>query len=269
VADTVTVNYSWVKPEVGGSPTTWGSKLNSDLDLIDAQVYANEQSGSNVGDVKMFAGVTPPTNWLMCNGQSLSTTTYAALFAVIAYTYGGSGPNFNLPNCQGAFVIAAGSGPGGTYALGATGGEVNHTLTPTEMPMHAHVIEQTPHGHGDPGHSHVVYDPTHQHGASASQDAHSHSVSVPISAGGGLGEYAPPTPMVNQGSINVATNAVQPAVYININNAGTGISIDASGTNLQAAYANINNNTTDNAGSGSSHNNMPPYVALNFVIRYQ
>ena len=79
LADTITVNYAWVKPQIAGSPTTWGNKLNSDLDLIDAQVYANEQSGVQIGFINMYGGATPPTNWLMCDGSSLATTgTYAA-----------------------------------------------------------------------------------------------------------------------------------------------------------------------------------------------
>lgn len=45
-----------------------------------------------------------PTNWFLCDGASKDTTTYAALFAVIDYTYGGSGANFTLPTAAGYII---------------------------------------------------------------------------------------------------------------------------------------------------------------------
>lgn len=43
--------------------------------------------GAVVGEIRWFAMSTPPEGWLVCNGASVSTSDYAALFAAIGKTF--------------------------------------------------------------------------------------------------------------------------------------------------------------------------------------
>jgi hypothetical protein len=78
------------------------------------------------------SGPDAPNGWLIRNGQAVSRTTYAALFAVIGTTYGaGNGTTtFNLPDAMGYFD--RGGTPDGTqYA--DTVGPHTHTITPPSV----------------------------------------------------------------------------------------------------------------------------------------
>lgn len=124
-----------------------------------------------IGGVMDYAGASAPTLWVLCAGQAISRTTYAALFAVIGSTYGnGDGvTTFNVPDYRGRIgagidnMNGSAAGRIGTVVTdngtivgttrGSTGGSSTHTQAGGEVGAHSHT------GSGnvsDPQHSHVI-----------------------------------------------------------------------------------------------------------------
>lgn len=64
------------------------------------------------GTVIAFAGATPPTGWLLCNGSTISRAAYPALFTAISVAHGsGDGSTtFHLPDYQGRFLRGVANG---------------------------------------------------------------------------------------------------------------------------------------------------------------
>lgn len=100
-----------------------------DMNEIKRVVNANAQSGGGgeslkVGTILEFAGDTPPTGYLLCDGSAVSRTTYSDLFNVIGTTYGtGDGSTtFNLPNLKGRVPVGLDSSDTDFDTLGETGG---------------------------------------------------------------------------------------------------------------------------------------------------
>ncbi|OCX52688.1 hypothetical protein BEL04_14675 [Mucilaginibacter sp. PPCGB 2223] len=93
-----------------------------------------------VGEIRTFSFGKIPNGWMACNGQSLQIKQYAALYALIGTYFGGDGVNtFNLPNLQGATVVADYLNRT-SYKLGATGGTETVALTTATTPAHAHYV---------------------------------------------------------------------------------------------------------------------------------
>lgn len=66
------------------------------------------------GLVLPYGGTSAPTGFLLCNGQAVSRTDYAALFAVIGTAFGsGNGSTtFNVPDLRGRFIRGVDGGVG-------------------------------------------------------------------------------------------------------------------------------------------------------------
>ena len=105
--------------------------------------------GVNTGIVVPWGSASIPSGFLLCDGQSVSTSTYAALFAVIAYTYGGSGANFNVPDLRDRTICGVSAANSKTLAqtVGANtvtptgnvgGNAASTTLTTQQIPSHTH-----------------------------------------------------------------------------------------------------------------------------------
>lgn len=93
-------------------------------------------AGPIVGEIRMLANGEAPPGWASCDGQVLQIREYKQLFAVLGSTYGGNGTTtFALPDLRGRTPIH--SSPG-KIDRGQAGGETNHTITPAEIPAHAH-----------------------------------------------------------------------------------------------------------------------------------
>ncbi len=95
------------------------------------------------GMVFPFGGTIAPAGYLACDGASYAVDDYPELFAQIAYYFGGSGANFNVPNLINRVAV----GSTGDFAIGNTGGSQAVTLDVSQIPSHSH---------SDIGHTHSI-----------------------------------------------------------------------------------------------------------------
>lgn len=72
--------------------------------VVRSMIEANERQV--IGSIQAYMGTTAPAGWLMCDGSTVSRTTYASLYAVIGDKCGqGDGSTtFELPDLRGRFL---------------------------------------------------------------------------------------------------------------------------------------------------------------------
>ena len=95
------------------------------------------------GTIASYLGTTDPPGWLICDGNSRTSTIsneFASLAAILNTTFGISTNNGNsvvTPNLQSNFLTGRSST---TNGASTTGGASSVTLTTYNMPSHTHTI---------------------------------------------------------------------------------------------------------------------------------
>lgn len=107
----------------------------------DQNVYAGGAILVPIGAVMEWYADTAPQGWLLLNGQAVSRTTYAVLYALWGTKYGaGNGSTtFNLVDKRDLVAVGKSTSPE-FDELGKKFGTKTHTLTTAEMPKHKHSL---------------------------------------------------------------------------------------------------------------------------------
>jgi microcystin-dependent protein len=296
---TLTIPYSFV-----AGTTIVPSEMNSNFGAVKTFVEALA-AGTNIdagavttaklatatvqlltptGVINQYAGSTAPTGWLLCDGSAVSRSTYADLFAIVGTTYGvGNGSStFNLPNLVGRVVVGRDASQTEFDVLGETGGAKTHTLATGEIPSHQHTMD---HDHPAGTTSSVDLNHTHAYSGTVVGDgAHSHTITISDPGHGHDFDYQG----VNRTSGGATTSVVGPlgsAAKFPVNSNTTGITASASSTGHSHTYSgntgymsanNTHTHTFDVAayagstgatGGAGAHNNLQPYIVLNYIIK--
>ena len=250
-----------------------GSKINA---LVMNEIVSEINRNTPVGEVKQYAGETAPNGYLLCQGQAVSRTTYANLFNVIGTKYGnGDGSTtFNLPDLRGRVPVGLNATDNDFKTLGTTGGSKTVALTLSQIPAHNHSASTSVNSAG-----------AHNHSASSnSTGAHTHTVSGSAASGG----YHSHMQVVTAGTGSVYSRSD----YNNDGASGAypqGIQADQAGThthtvsgsaasngahshtitvNSAGAHNHSASTSIGNSGGGAAHNNLQPYIVLNYIIKY-
>ncbi len=198
-----------------------------------------------IGQIMPWPLSWAPCGWMFCAGQVLNNNIYQGLYYVIGNTYGGNPSNntFQLPDLQGFSPIGACTMPGpglaNTYPLATTSGSATQSLNTSQMPLHLH--------------------------ASLLNLNSAVSLSLIVST--------------DPATSSVPVTGMVPAAGSSPSNNGTGpVEIDLYGDPTRYSFlenaVNANLSVTGlpqgmgPAGSGEAHNNVQPYIALNYIIAY-
>lgn len=285
---------------INGDSAITGSQTISENLVVSGSISAGYLSAPNispVGSIVLWPGSTlPSSDWRFCNGDALNRTTFGELFDVIGIIYGnGNGSTtFNIPNLIEKFVVGS-STSNAKYDLGLTGGSESVNLTIANLPPHNHpgstssehlghshtVVSSGAHIHGavnpaNPATGFTGYDNAeHNHGATTgnANAPHSHSYSRPPTSGIGRGtgnNLVSNFPLI---SASTSTENAPHSHPVTVNPRAVPHRHEIPNTNSNHTHT-INPNGAHNhtitiasQGGNTAHENLPPFISLNYIIR--
>jgi microcystin-dependent protein len=188
------------QPTVG--ETVQLNVVNGDSVVVGALAPSPRVYNRPTGDIEPTLRPTAKPDTLILNGQTVSRTTYANLWAwaqanslVIAgmFNVGNGTTTFGVPDMRGRVMIGAGTLGADVYVLGATAGVAHPTITTAQVPPHAHnvavaVAAHTVHTHSVSVDAHTA----HNHSVGVSHSStHTHDFYAPVAGNHGHDFYAP------------------------------------------------------------------------------
>lgn len=224
-------------------PSTLDDAIRYALSFI-AQLRDGVASGGGAlwmtGMVANFVSTTTPTGWLKLNGQLVSRTTYANLWAYAqatglvvseatwvlnslgCFSVGDGSTTFRLPDMRGWSVRGLDEGRG--YDTGRVFGTVQESA----VFSHTHTTTDGGHTHSGSTVAGGAHTPTY------TDPGHAHIQGVTAGAGvnyaGGGANPAPVYGNTGTSTVNITMNPVPDHVHgLSINAATTGLSINAAG----------------------------------------
>ena len=201
---------------------------------------------SPIGAIIAYASNVAPPGWHLCDGTTHGSSALNALLTA------GGHPNPHLtPNLKDKFIL----GDGGT--LPNSGGAATVTLTAAQsgLPGHAHTAISGP---DNVNHYHLVNPPS----ASTNTDSHTHTVLLNDGSGESEdGNYVDSNP--TNGSRQYSAGVTSADAHYHT------VDIPQFNSDVQNTKHNhpITVNAVSSAPASASHENLPPYYALTYIIK--